>query len=57
MSSRRIWRRNRTTALGMYRDEVVREIYSRTDGKGAVLVLECADEAEGRETGGRIAVG
>ena len=33
-------------ALGMYRDEVIREIYSRTDGKGAVLVLECADEAE-----------
>jgi len=35
-----------THALGLYRDEVVREIYSRADGKGAVLVLECADEAE-----------
>ena len=33
-------------ALGMYRDEIVREIYSRTDGKGAVLVLECANEEE-----------
>jgi len=33
-------------ALGLYRDEVVREIYSRADGKGAILVMECADEAE-----------
>lgn len=32
-------------ALGLYRDEVVREIYSRTDGKGAIVVLECDDEA------------
>jgi hypothetical protein len=32
-------------ALVMYRDEIVREIYSRTDGKGAILVLECRDEA------------
>ncbi len=35
-----------THALGLYRDEVVREIYSRRDGKGAVLVLECKDEDE-----------
>ena len=33
-------------ALGMYRDEVVREIYSRADGKGAVLVLECDSEED-----------
>lgn len=32
-------------ALGMYRDESVREIYSRADGKGAVVVLECEDVA------------
>lgn len=32
-------------ALVMYRDEIVREIYSRSDGKGAILVLECRDEA------------
>ena len=30
-------------ALGMYRDEAVREIYSRADGKGAIVVLECED--------------
>ena len=33
-------------ALRMFRDEVVREIYNRTDGKGAVVVLECKDEEE-----------
>ncbi len=31
-------------ALRLYRDEYVREIYNRTDGKGAILVLECDDE-------------
>lgn len=36
-------------ALAMYRDEVVREIYSRADGKGAVIVLECDDEAQARK--------
>ena len=34
--------------LRMIRDETVREVYSRTDGKGAVLVLECEDEAHAR---------
>ena len=33
------------TALSLYRDETVREIYSRADGKGAILVMECRDEA------------
>lgn len=28
-------------ALKMYRDEHVREIYSRDDGKGAIVVFEC----------------
>ena len=28
-------------ALKMYRDEHVREIYSRDDGKGAIIVFEC----------------
>jgi hypothetical protein len=32
-------------ALTLYRDEFVREIYSRTDGKGAVVVFECNDVA------------
>jgi len=35
-------------ALGLYRDEIIREIYSRADGKGAILVLECPDEAAAR---------
>ena len=30
-------------ALTLYRDEFIREIYSRTDGKGAVVVFECKD--------------
>lgn len=30
-------------ALKMYRDELVREIYSRDDGKGAIIVFECKD--------------
>jgi len=30
-------------ALTLYRDEFIREIYSRTDGKGAVIVFECLD--------------
>ena len=32
-------------ALRLYRDEFVREIYSRTDGKGAIVVFECSDVA------------
>ena len=35
-------------ALQLFAADVVREIYSRKDGKGAVLVLEAADEAEAR---------
>lgn len=31
--------------MAHYRDEIVREIYSRTDGKGAVVVFECNDVA------------
>jgi hypothetical protein len=36
-------------ALGLYRDDIVHEIYSRSDGNGAVVVLECDDvtQAEG----------
>ena len=30
-------------ALTMYKDEYVREIYSREDGKGAVVVFEADD--------------
>ena len=35
-------------SLTLLRDGVFREIYSRDDGKGAVLVLEAATEAEAR---------
>ena len=27
----------------LYRDEFIRDIYSRTDGNGAVIVFECSD--------------
>ncbi|MEX2615605.1 MAG: hypothetical protein WD767_05875 [Alphaproteobacteria bacterium] len=30
----------------LYGEQKVREIYSRADGKGAILVLEAVDEAE-----------
>lgn len=33
-------------ALGMFAEDFVREIYSRKDGMGAVLVLEAASEDE-----------
>ena len=32
-------------ALSLYRDEFIREIYSRTDGEGAIVVFECTDVA------------
>jgi hypothetical protein len=32
-------------ALRLYRDEFVREIYSRADGKGAIVVFACSDVA------------
>lgn len=35
-------------ALKLFANESVREIYSRTDGKGAILVLEAKDEDEAR---------
>lgn len=35
-------------ALRLFAEEKIREIYSRADGKGAVLVLEAADEAEAK---------
>ena len=40
-------------AWEMYKSGVARELYMRGDGKGAVLVLECADAAEAeRQAGG-----
>lgn len=36
------------TALGFMVEDFVREIYSRVDGKGAILVLEAAGEDEAR---------
>lgn len=36
-------------ALTLYRDEFIREIYSRTDGKGAVVVFECNDVAHAQQ--------
>ncbi len=35
-------------ALRLFAVEKIREIYSRTDGKGAIIVLEARDEAEAR---------
>ena len=35
-------------ALQLFASDVVREIYSRKDGKGAILVIEAADEDEAR---------
>lgn len=34
------------TALGMLAEDFAREIYSRTDGKGAVLIVEADSEDE-----------
>jgi len=36
-------------ALNMFAKEIFREIYSRRDGKGAVIVLEVESEAKARE--------
>jgi hypothetical protein len=41
-------------ALCMYRDETVREIYSRADGKGAILVMECDDVAHAEKLFGEL---
>jgi len=41
-------------ALRMYRDEIVREIYNRTDGKGAIVVLECKDEEHAKQLVGEL---
>ena len=35
-------------ALTLLKEEKLREIYSRADGKGAILVLEADDEAQAR---------
>ncbi len=35
-------------ALSLFAEDVVREIYSRKDGKGAILVLEADDEDAAR---------
>ena len=35
-------------ALRLFAADKIREIYSRSDGKGAVIVLEAKDEAEAR---------
>ena len=41
-------------ALRMYRDEYVREIYNRTDGKGAILVFEVDDVAHAQRLFGEL---
>jgi hypothetical protein len=35
-------------ALRLFAADKIREIYSRTDGRGAIIVLEAQDEAEAR---------
>ena len=37
-------------ALKLYKEGFVREIYSRTDGKGALVVVEDSDEEAALET-------
>ena len=37
-------------ALKLYKEGFVREIYSRTDGKGALVVVEDSDEGAALET-------
>lgn len=41
-------------ALSMMAEDVLREIYGRADGKGAVLVFEAKDEAEVRKRLGEL---
>ena len=36
-------------ALKLYKEEFVREIYSRTDGKGALVVVEAINEEKALE--------
>ncbi|MDP7539369.1 MAG: superoxide dismutase [Alphaproteobacteria bacterium] len=36
-------------ALTLFAEQSFRELYSRTDGKGAIIVLEAASEDEARE--------
>ncbi|MCE2493885.1 MAG: hypothetical protein J4F40_15005 [Alphaproteobacteria bacterium] len=36
-------------AMKLYAEEKVRELYSRSDGKGAVLVVEAENEEEAEE--------
>ena len=36
-------------ALGLLGEEKIREIYSRADGKGAIIVLEADSEDQARE--------
>jgi len=36
-------------ALGFFADDILREIYSRKDGRGAILVMETKDEDEARK--------
>lgn len=38
-----------TQALKLFAGEQFREIYSRTDGKGAIIVLEANDEDHARD--------
>ena len=33
-------------AMKMWADDFIRDLYSRTDGKGAIVIVEAADEAE-----------
>ncbi len=34
------------TAMKLWAGDFIRELYSRTDGKGAVMIVEAADEDE-----------
>ena len=41
-------------ALKLLADDFIREIYSRTDGKGGVIVVEAASESEVKEKLGKL---
>ena len=38
----------------MYKSGLARELYMRGDGKGVVMVLECADAADAERQGGEL---
>lgn len=42
------------SALRLWADDFIRELYGRTDGKGAIMVVEATSEDEVKETLGAL---